>query len=182
MAKMLSRLEMIDDVQVGRFPDPEPRRLYNYAEKVGLPYYFVEPGVDDEEWLDWMERSAIEASRPLRMVGHLFARRRFRKTWKRVQPEVTEPKIKQSSESLALIAGLAATWWRLSEAALTNGLREERDERLIGRLRGALADLREQKKDPLMIVPIIQDWVPEILATLKKGGKVEPLESNKEVQ
>ena len=71
-----------------------------------------------------MEESADEAAKLSRLFLQLFARRRFAKTWKRTQPEVSEPPVSEGSESLAIAAGLAATWWRVSESFSTVELQE----------------------------------------------------------
>jgi hypothetical protein len=191
LSRMLIRMQLLKDVNAAKFPDPEPRRLVKMAERGKLPTYFVEPGVDDEEWLTWLEDSADEAAKLSRMVMQLFARGRFAKTWKRVQPEVTEPPISEASDSLAIAAGLAAAWWRVSESFSTEDLRSQRNNRLAKRLRGALADLvaskkdatkgtegesAKPKKDAVMVVPIYQDWMPDILATLKTTTEVEAVE------
>ncbi|MBT4060271.1 MAG: hypothetical protein HOE69_08235 [Euryarchaeota archaeon] len=173
LSRMLIRMQYIDEINAAKFPDPEPRRLVNLAKKGSLPTYFVEPGVDDEEWLAWMEACADEASRLPRMFMQLFARRRFAKTWKKTQPEVTEPSINESGDALALAAGLAATWWRVTESFSTDELREQRNTRLTSRLRGALAHLVESKDDAVLIVPIFQDWMKDILASLKTNKEVE---------
>ena len=176
-SRMLIRMQLLEGVRAAKLPDPEPRRLVNLAEKGGLATYFVEPGVEDEEWLNWSLGVVDEASRLTRMVGHLFARRRFRKAWKQAQLDVSEPPIKEASEAFAICAGLAAAWWRCSESMLNAELRETRNRRLAGRLRGALADLSDGNETAVMLVPIYQDWMGELLATLKTEPDVEPIEA-----
>ena len=75
-------------------------------------------------------------------------------------------------------AGLAATWWRISESFSTVELQESRNLRFAGRLRGALANLSSIKEEPVLIVPIYQDWVKDILATLKTNVEVEDVEAD----
>jgi hypothetical protein len=173
LSRMLVRMQFVEGVQAPRFPDPEPHRLANVASKGKIPAYFVEPGVDDEEWLTYLEDCAEEASRLPRIAGMLFARRRFAKEWKRVQPTVSEPVGVKHPEELAICAGVAAAWWRRCEFHSTEELRARRDERLCGRLRGALAHARESNDNPVLIVPVIQDWLDDILATLKTNPDIE---------
>lgn len=176
LSRMLIRMQFLEGVKVAKFPDPEPRRLANLAEKSSLPTYFIEPDVENEEWLSYLEQLADEASRLSKMFKQLFARRRFAKTWKRTQPEVNEPPVKENSETLAMAAGLAATWWRVSEMLSNPTLCQTRNEMFAKRLRGALAHLRKSKPDAVMIVPVYQDWTPALLATLKTMQEVEQLE------
>jgi hypothetical protein len=56
-------------------------------------------------------------------------------------------------------------------------LRETRNLRLAGRLRGALADLSDGNESAVMLVPIYQDWMGDLLATLKTEPDVEPVEA-----
>ena len=174
-SRMLIRMQLLEDVKAAKLPDPEPRRLLNLSEKGKLPTYFVEPGVDDEDWLNWSLEVVDEASRLTRMLGNLFARRRFRKAWKKAQLEVSEPPIKDASDAYAICAGLAAAWWRCSESMLNEGLRETRSRRLAGRLRGALADMSDGNESAVMLVPIYQDWMDDLLATLKTEPDVETI-------
>ncbi len=91
--------------------------------------------------------------------------------------DVTEPQIKESSDAIAICAGLAATWWRCSESMLNQQLRETRNLRFAGRLRGALADLTSSNESAILMVPIYQDWMKDILATLKTEPDVEEFEA-----
>jgi hypothetical protein len=174
LSRMLIRMQLVDGIQAPRFPDPEPHRLANVAEKGKIPAYFVEPGVDDEEWLKYLEDCADEASRLPRMAGMLFARGRYAKELKGVQQSISEPKGTKEPVDLAICAGVAAAWWRRSESLSTEELRERRNRRLCSRLRGALAHLRESDGEPVLIVPVIQDWLDDILATLKTNPDIEP--------
>ncbi len=179
LARMLMRMQLLEDINGPKFPDPEPRRLLKLADRDKTPTYFIEPGVEDEDWLAYLEESADEAAKLSRMFLQLFARRRFAKTWKRTQPEVSEPPISEGSETLAIAAGLAATWWRVSESFSTKELQENRNLRFASRLRGALANLSSIKEEPVLIVPIYQDWMKDILATLKTNAEVEDVEADR---
>ena len=174
-SRMLIRMQLVDEIRAAKLPDPEPRRLLNLAMKSDQAIYFVEPGVDDEDWLNWSLGVVDEASKLSRMIGQLFARRKFRKIWKNVQTDVTEPSVKSAPEAYAICAGLAATYHRCSESMLNDELRETRNKRLTSRLRGALADLIKQKKSGVLLVPIYQDWMPDILAMLKTEPEVEQI-------
>ena len=43
-------------LQVGKFPDPEPRRLHKAAVNHDRPVFFIEPDMDDEQWAEFLER------------------------------------------------------------------------------------------------------------------------------
>ena len=52
MGLYLNDLIQIDDITVGRFPDPEPRRVHRLANRHKRPVYFIEPEIDDQQWED----------------------------------------------------------------------------------------------------------------------------------
>ena len=60
---------------------------------------------------------------------------------------------------------------------LNQQLRETRNLRFAGRLRGALADLTSSNESAILMVPIYQDWMKDILATLKTEPDVEEFEA-----
>ncbi len=173
LSRMLIRMQFLEEINAAKFPDPEPFRLVNTALKGGTPTFFAEPGADDEEWVAWLERVADEATTKKRMFLNLFARGRFKRMWKQVQPVVSEPPVQECGDALAIAAGLAATWWRCSENEMSDDSKRARDNRLASRLRGALAELRSTEPSATLLVPIYQDWLNEMLATLKRGCEVE---------
>ena len=62
MGLYLNDLIQIDDVTVGRFPDPEPRRVHRLANRHNRPVYFIEPEIDDPQWEEHMIAEAKEVS------------------------------------------------------------------------------------------------------------------------
>lgn len=178
--RMLERMLALDLIKAGRFPDPEPRRLFNLALKGELPHYFVEPDTDDEEWVKFLEAWGDEAARLSRLVGQLFVRRSWRKALKEALNESSPPKgiAEDEADQLSYAAALSTAWWRRSEAMLNSDLRRQRDLRLAGRLRGSLASLRDSGvSSPVLIVPLASAWKSDLLAILKEEPDPEHLEA-----
>ncbi|MCH2349356.1 MAG: hypothetical protein MK233_05475 [Candidatus Poseidoniales archaeon] len=176
-ARMLERMLQLDLLKAGRFPDPEPRRLFNLAEKGELPFYFVEPDTTDDEWVEYLEATADEAARLSRMPGHLFARRSWRKALKEALKGSSPPKgvAAEEADQLAYAAALSTAWWRRSETMFNPDLRRRRDLRLAARLRGSLASLRDTGvSSPVLMVPLAQAWTSDLLAILKEEPDPEP--------
>ena len=46
-AHLLDALTSIKGPMTGRFPDPEPLRLFREAQRSGRPVFFLEPNLDD---------------------------------------------------------------------------------------------------------------------------------------
>ena len=59
----LDELLEIEGLQVGRFPDPEPRRLQRAASARGRPIFFGEPDMDDENWAEHLSSEAKEMTK-----------------------------------------------------------------------------------------------------------------------
>ena len=55
---MIDDLTQLEEIQTGRFPDPEPRRLHRLALRHERPVYCIEPTLDD---LAWEEQRTQEA-------------------------------------------------------------------------------------------------------------------------
>jgi hypothetical protein len=74
---------------------------------------------------------------------------------------------------LQLASALAAVWWWMQEGRLTEEVCAVRDTRIAARIRGAIAQMRQQSGDEsLLMVPILQVRRTDILKILEQG--VEP--------
>ena len=63
----LDELLEITDLQVGRFPDPEPRRLHRAAVANDRPVFFAEPDLDDELWVEHITAEAKEMTKLMKL-------------------------------------------------------------------------------------------------------------------
>ena len=69
----LEMLTWVEELQVGKFPDPEPRRLHKAAVNHQRPVFFAEPDMDDELWAEYLGREAKAMTKPwklFRIVSH----------------------------------------------------------------------------------------------------------------
>jgi hypothetical protein len=185
LGRMMEGMSAIEGIQVGRFPDPEPRRLLIAAQSEAgsgsRPIFFVEP--DDEEWTEWVESCADEMTRPLRLLGSVFGGRAWKKELVRAMKNARPPRLEKNEDKargLAEASSLSAAWWWRSEASFTDELRNQRDARLVARLRGALSVLREGQVDvdipPVLLVPVMQAWMQSIHNALLDEPKPESME------
>ena len=85
---------------------------------------------------------------------------------------------------MAQASALAAAWWYRSESVLSEELCSRRDARLASRLRGALSTLSEGQIDdeeaPVLLVPVMQAWMPSIHSALLKTPLPEHVEEEEE--
>jgi hypothetical protein len=167
----LERLMLLDDVTAGRFPDPEPWRMLRVAKKHDRPVYHLEPPMDDEDWVDHLEREADQLTRWRTLLKIPRQGRRFSKLLKVAKGYSSSPS--DGPMELQVASALAASWWWLLEESLSPELRLERDQRIASRLRGAMADLRSRfGTEATLMVPSLQVRITELVEILDFG--VEP--------
>ena len=156
----------VEGLQVGKFPDPEPRRLHKAAVNHDRPVYFVEPDMDDEDWAEFLSKEAKAMTRPLKLARIIFTSRRWRKGIKKMRKHVVEQPSREP-DGLQAASALAATWWSLNRENSIEELNLERDLRFAARLRGALSELRKSHgDDSVLLVPIQQAWRSSMLSAL----------------
>ena len=189
LARMILGMLPIKSVQTCRFPDPELRRLLSLAESTSgagrRPTYFVEP--EDEEWTEWVEDCADEMVRLRNLFRSIFSGRIWKKTVREAMRNATPPKHERDdakADGLAQASTFAAAWWYRSESVLSSELRERRDVRLAARLRGALGTLCGGQVDdegtPVLLVPVMQAWMPSIYSALENAPLPEHVEEEEE--
>ncbi len=189
LARMMLGMSTIQSIQTCKFPDPEPRRILQMAmSKSGdgpRPAFFIEP--NDERWTEWVEDCADEMVRLKHLTRSIFSGRIWRKMLRTAIRTTTPPSAerdKRKAGGFAQASALAAAWWSRSESVLNNDLQRRRDQRLAARLRGALGTLCKGQIDdedtPVLIVPVMQAWLPSILAALEKNPLPEDVSEEEE--
>ena len=163
----LEMLTWVEGLQVGRFPNPEPRRLHKAAKTHNRPVFFVEPEMNDEDWADFLTKEAHAMTRPRKLLGIAFTARRWRKAIKKVRKFVVEQPPREP-DGLQAASSLAATWWKLNRENSDPELNKRKDLRFAARLRGGLKQLRtDHGEDALLLVPIQQAWRESMLNALE---------------
>ena len=157
----------VEGLQVGKFPDPEPRRLHKAAVNHERPVFFAEPDMDDEDWAEFLGKEARAMTRPLKLARIVFTSRRWRKGIKKMRKHVVEQPSREP-DGLQAASALAATWWQLNRENSEEELNHARDRRFASRLRGALVSLRaEHGNEAVLLVPIQQAWRSAMLTALE---------------
>ena len=176
LARMMIGMSSIESIQTCRFPDPEPRRLLIAAESRSgsgnRPVFFVEP--EDEEWTEWVEDCADEMVRLRHLIRSIFSGRVWKKTLRVAMKNASPPQSERDESKaygLAQASALAAAWWYRAESVLSEELCSRRDARLASRLRGALGTLCgghiDDEGAPVLLVPVMQAWMPSIYSALE---------------
>jgi hypothetical protein len=171
----LDEVTRVEDVTSGRYPDPEPRRLHRNAVRHDRPVFFIEPTADDEEWNKHLTLEAKAASHWKKLLGMVSIGGKWRKRVKKNIFDAQKPP-KGVSSNFGSAAVLSATWWDLSEWIVGPQVCQSRDQRFAGRLRGALASLREDFGDEaVLLLPLYlphRNAILEALEALPKQEKV----------
>lgn len=176
---MIEDLTQLTEIQTGRFPDPEPRRLHRLALRHQRPVYCIEPTLDDEDW-------ELQRTKEAKVSTHwrkLLSMVRIGKKWKKaVKVRIFDavPPPKNVPKDMATASVLTAAWWDLTESRITPELSQARDKRFAQRLRGALAIERSKHgEDATVLLPMVQTWRPSVLAMLDSVPEPEEIISSK---
>ncbi len=171
----------IYEVDGPSIPDPEPMRLLHHAENArgGMPIYALEPSMDDEGWIEWMTRAADEQVSMSSLLSSITIGRRWKKLRAAAVSRVAAAKGVDSE--LGAAAASSAAWWIEENKGLSEELREERCSRLVARMRGALANLREGRVDdseargPSLMVPVHQPRLHSLVEAFEGWPDAEPV-------
>ena len=106
----------------------------------------------------------------------------WQKVAKKVKQNIFEaekpPKGVSPNHSSAAV--LSATWWDLNEWLIGEKISYGRNLRYAARLRGALADLRQEHgSSAVLLVPLFLPWRKDIVELLQTKPEVEENSSNK---
>ncbi|MBL6896595.1 MAG: hypothetical protein ISR23_05880 [Candidatus Poseidoniaceae archaeon] len=179
MGLFLEEVMQLEDITAGRFPDPEPRRVHRLAERHDRPVFFIEPELDDQAWEDHMIAEAKEVSRWKKLFGLVTVGKKWRKRVKQNIFQAEKPP-KGVSPNHSSAAVLSATWWDLNEWLIGEKISHNRNLRFAARLRGALAELRQEYgASTVLLVPLFLPWRQDIAELLQTMPKIEENSSNK---
>ena len=174
----LDRLLGLEGVSGGRFPDPEPRRLQRFAVRHQRPTYYLEPDASDEAWNDLLGDEAEALAHWRTMLGAMFQRRRWKRAIRQFAPHAVIPEREHQDHAIASV--LAAVWWWQIEQRRGPDVARRRWDRIARRLRGALADLRSDVEDPVLLLPMIQSARQDLIEALERASDIERLLRNEE--
>ncbi len=175
--KYVEGIETLEDLQGGRFPDPEPRRLQRNADRHDRPVFFIEPLADDEDWSDYLTQEARAVSHWRKLLGMVRVGKRWKKSLKRHLFHA-QPPPKGQSVDYSTASVLTAAWWELSEWLSTPALAERRNARYAARIRGALASLRAFLGDEATLLLVVhQPHAKAMVMALEANRAVEEISS-----
>ena len=175
--KYVEGISTLENLQGGRFPDPEPRRLQRNADRHNRPVFFIEPLADDEDWGDYLTQEARAVSHWKKLLGMIRVGKRWKKSVKHHLFNA-QPPPKGQSVDYATASVLAAAWWDLSEWLSTPELAQRRNARYAARIRGALAELRANEgEDATLLLVVHRPHARAMLDALKAGPSPEEISS-----
>ena len=175
--KYVEGISTLENLQGGRFPDPEPRRLQRNADRHNRPVFFIEPLADDEDWGDYLTQEARAVSHWKKLLGMIRVGKRWKKSVKHHLFNA-QPPPKGQSVDYATASVLAAAWWDISEWLSTPELAQRRNARYAARIRGALAELRANEgEDATLLLVVHRPHARAMLDALKSGPSPEEISS-----
>ena len=122
---------------------------------------------------------AREVSRWKKLFGLVTVGKKWRKRVKQNIFQAEKPP-KGVSPNHSSAAVLSATWWDLNEWLIGEKISHSRNLRFAARLRGALAELRQEYgASTVLLVPLFLPWRQDIAELLQTMPKIEENSSNK---
>ncbi len=111
------------------------------------------------------------------IIGHGIHREKVAQTSQEMRKHVVEQPSRQP-DGLQAASALVGAWWSLLQARSTEKLNTKRDTRFSARLRGGLANLRDEfGDDAILLVPVFQPWRQAIHQALESGVEAEEVSS-----
>ncbi|HJM29569.1 MAG TPA: hypothetical protein QF529_00645 [Candidatus Thalassarchaeaceae archaeon] len=180
LGRLLDDLKTLD-VDGPSIPEPEPLRLLHHAKNArgGLPIFALEPTTEDEMWMEWLTCAADAQVTLSSLIAGISVGRR----WKKQRSAAIE-RVAQSryvDVELGAAAASSAAWWMEECRGLDEALIAQRATRIVARMRGALAELREGRVDdsdsrgPSLLVPVHQPRLPALAAAFEGWPDVESI-------
>ncbi len=161
---LLDALTSIEGPLTGRFPDPEPLRLFREAQRAVRPVFFLEPSLDDDAWSDHLSLEAKERTDWRRLIRRI----RSRRAWQKALASSAEGVTSGPEDGMAEVKIATRAWWKMWDADLTEPTRTSRDERFAARARGALASVREGGGTTLLLV-LVEPRLDAVLDALHRS-------------
>jgi len=171
-AHLLDALTSIEGPLTGRFPDPEPLRLFRESQRAGRPVFFLEPNLDDDAWSDHLSLEAKERTDWRRLVRRI----RSRRAWKKALSAAAEGVTSGPEDGMAEVKVATRAWWSMWDADLTLPTRTSRDDRFAARARGALAAVRDGGGSTLLLV-LVEPRLDALLGALDRSTSPEVIVS-----
>ncbi len=172
-ARLFEAYSIIDGVQWGSFPDPEPVRVVRAFERAGKPVFFLEPSLDDEAWSEHLSIEATERTHWRRLLRRV----RNRRAWARAMATAGKGLEGQGpSEAFNHVKIASRAWWAMWDDDLKLATIEARDLRLAARLRGALQAVGLRAEARLLVV-LPEPRIDGLLAALEQKPQPEVIVS-----
>jgi len=182
--KMVKEMSLLSRETIGCFPDPIPFSMYNFAKSNRKPIWFLEPDLDDEEWVEITLEGVGERTNLRNLVRSIGSVRRMMRIAKSIATETTPD---GDDAEYHIAASLSAAWWMVESAHLSENLHHKINHRIASRMRGALSSLRNQLNEQIddeeavvLLVPVPQVRIRGVLDALNELPDAENMKQEEE--
>ncbi len=182
--KMVKEMALLERESIGCFPDPVPYSVFNHAKEKQRPIWYLEPDMDDEEWVEVVLKGVDLRTNFRNLLRSIGSTKKMMRIAKSIASE-NKPSTDDSGHHIA--ASLSAAWWLVESSHLTEDLQEEINRRIASRIRGSLSSLRvslngqiDDEESVVLLVPVPQVRLLGVLKSLNNLPDAEEMKQEEE--
>lgn len=182
--RMVKEMTFLERESIGKFPDPIPFKLFQLAESKIKPVWFLEPDLDDENWVELTLEGVDQRTKLWNLIKSIGSGRKMMKI-ARIFAEATSP----HSDDLQIHIGasLSAAWWVVETNHLTEDLHTRINHRIASRIRGSLFGLCQHlngqiddEESVVLLVPVPMVRLQGVLSALDGLPESEEMKQEEE--
>ena len=182
--RMVKEMTFLENESIGKFPDPIPFKSFQLAKKTDNPVWFLEPDMDDENWVKLTLEGVDQRASIWNLIRSIGSGRKMM----RIARKIAKSTISRSDDfQIHIASSLSAAWWIIETNHLTEDLHMRINHRIASRIRGSLRNLCEShneqidgKKSVVLLVPVPLVRLQGVLAALNALPDTEEMKQEEE--
>ncbi len=182
--RMVKEMAFLERESIGKFPDPIPFSSFQLAKKTDKPIWFLEPDMDDENWVELTLEGVDQRTTIWNLVRSIGSGRKMMKIARKIAQE-TSPH--SDDLQIHIAASLSAAWWVVESNHLTEDLHTRTNQRIASRIRGSLHSLSmhhneqiDDEESAVLLVPVPLVRLQGVLAALANHPDAEVMKQEEE--
>lgn len=182
--RMVKEMAFLEHESIGKFPDPIPFKSFQLAIKTDNPVWFLEPDMDDENWVKLTLDGVDQRASIWNLIRSIGSGRKMMRIARTIAKS-TSPR--SDNLQIHIASSLSAAWWIIETNHLTEDLHMRINHRIASRIRGSLRSLCEfhngqidVEKSVVLLVPVPLVRLQGVLAALDTLPDTEEMKQEEE--
>ena len=181
--RMVKEMTFLEHESIGKFPDPIPFKSFQLAIKTDNPVWFLEPDMDDENWVKLTLDGVDQRASIWNLIRSIGSGRKMMK----IARTIAKSTHRSDDLQIHIASSLSAAWWIIETNHLTEDLHMRINHRIASRIRGSLRSLCEShngqidvEKSVVLLVPVPLVRLQGVLAALDALPDTEEMKQEEE--